>query len=72
MHQQKQKLSGQKIAVSRGRDKEREAGHAAQEVRDNSNEKQRKSYTRRIDENSVVLPKTPQSKFSWQDFLIVL
>ena len=57
MHQQKQTLSGQKIAVSGGRDKEREAEDGAQEVRDNnSNEKQRKSYTRRVDENSAVLP----------------
>ena len=58
--------------MSGGRDKERKAEHAAQEVRDNSNEKQRKSYTRRIDENSAVLPKTPQSKFSWHDFQTVL
>ena len=56
MHQRKQKLSGQKIAVSGGRDKEREAEDATQDVRDNNNnEKQRRSYTRRVDENSVVL-----------------
>ena len=40
-----------------GSDKVREVEGVAQEVmRDNNNEKQRRSYTGRVDENSVVLP----------------
>ena len=46
----------------RKRQREREAEEAAQEVRDSNNQRQRRSYTNRVDQNSVVLPKTPQSK----------
>ena len=45
MHQQKQKLSGQKISASGGRDKEREAEDAAQQVRDNNNSEKHGDHT---------------------------
>ena len=54
-----------------GSDKVREVEGVAQEVRDNNNEKQRRSYTGRVDENSVVLPKVPESNFSRQVFQTV-
>ena len=55
-----------------GSDKVREVEGVAQEVmRDNNNEKQRRSYTGRVDENSVFLPKVPESNFSRQVFQTV-
>ena len=54
-----------------GSDKVREVEGVAQEVRDNNNEKQRRSYTGRVDENSVVLPKVPENNFSRHDFQTV-
>ena len=59
------------IAVNGGSDKVREVEGVAQEVmRDNNNEKQR-SYTGRVAENSVFLPKVPESNFSRQVFQTV-
>ena len=54
-----------------GSDKVREVEGVAQEVRDNNNEKQRRSYTGRVDKNSVVLPKVPKNNFSRHDFQTV-
>ena len=54
-----------------GSDKVREVEGVAQEVmRDNNNEKQRRSYTGRVDEN-CFLPKVPESNFSRQVFQTV-
>ena len=57
--------------MNRGSDKVSEVEGVAQEVSDNNNEKERRLYTGRVDENSVVLPKVPESSFSRHDFQTV-